>query len=153
MLVYRIADRKYINDLSGTGAAMYGGRWNSKNTYMLYTAESPALALLETVVHLGKIPVKGFCMATIDIPEDKIQTFKSHDLPSDWFKNPAPDYLKTIGDYFVRTNKYLALKIPSVIIPEEHNYLLNPDFPEFNKVKIINSREVRIDERLLFTKL
>ena len=149
MLVYRIADCQYINDLSGKGAALYGGRWNSQDTYMVYTAESPALALLEAVVHIGRIPEKGYCMITIEIPHEKIETLTTDHLSAEWHKSPAPDHLKKYGDSFIQSNKLIALKVPSVIIPEEHNILLNPHHPDFKKVKIITSRSLSIDERLL----
>jgi RES domain-containing protein len=148
MVVYRINDCKYIRDLSGKGAATYGGRWNSKDTYMVYTAQSRALSLLEAVVHIGRIPEASYCMATIDIPADSIQTFPLEKLPEGWYNHPAPDYIKNIGDNFIRANKFLALEIPSALMMEEHNYLLNPAHPHFRKVKIISQRSIKMDERL-----
>ncbi len=149
MLVYRIANCQHINDLSGKGAALYGGRWNSKDVYMVYTAESAALALLETVVHIGKIPERGYCMITIQIPSDKILKTNPGKLPADWHKNPAPDILRTFGDQFITEGKYIALQVPSVIMPEGHNFLINPAHPDFKKVKITAQRTLTIDERLL----
>ena len=149
MLIYRIANCRYINDLTGKGAALYGGRWNSKDIHMVYTAESAALALLETVVHVGKIPESGFCMITIQIPDDKIQIADIGKLPADWHKNPPPDSLRTIGDAFISAGKYMALQVPSAIMPEGHNYLLNPLHSDFKKVKITAQRMLTIDERLL----
>lgn len=148
MIIYRITDCKYAQDLSGRGAALYGGRWNSKDTYIVYTAENHALALLEAVVHMGRMPASNYCMAAIEIPDDSIQPFQADKLPQDWQTNPPPDFLKIIGDHFIRSNKYLALKIPSALMMEEHNYLLNPAHPLFKKVKIISKRPIRIDERL-----
>ena len=148
MTVYRISSCRYIDDLSGKGAALYGGRWNNKDTYVLYTAQSRALALLETVVHMGKVPVIGYCMATIEIPEDSIQVYAADQLPNDWDSNPGPDYLRTIGDNFIRSNKYLALQIPSVLMMEDHNYLINPAHPLFRKVSITSQRPISFDERL-----
>ena len=148
MVVYRINDCSFINDLTGKGAAMYGGRWNSKDTYMVYTATSRALALLEVVVHMGKIPIQGYCMANIEIPKSSIKTILPDKLPSDWFSNPPPDYLKAIGDDFILASKYLGLQVPSVVMMEENNLLLNPSHPDFKKVKILAQRPVRMDERL-----
>lgn len=150
MQVYRIADSRYITDLSGRGAALHGGRWNSKDIYMVYTAESPALALLEAVVHIGKVPESGFCMITIELPDENIGNFSASKLPADWYKNPPPDHLKTIGDQFIKSGKLSAIKVPSVIMPEEHNVLLNPAHKDFIKVKIITNRMLTIDERLLY---
>ncbi len=148
MIVYRITDCRYVTDLSGRGAALYGGRWNSKDTYMVYTAQNHALALLEAVVHIGKVPAKGFCMAAIDIPDESISTLMPDKLPADWQTNPPPDHLKAIGDRFIVSNKYLALRMPSALMMEEYNYLLNPGHPAFNKVKIISQRPIKVDERL-----
>ena len=148
MIVYRICDCRYINDLTGKGAALYGGRWNNKDTYIVYTAQSRALALLEMVVHGGRVPTNGYCIAEIVIPDNSIETYPIDELPADWQNNPAPDYLKIIGDQFIKTNKHVALKIPSVLMMEEHNFLLNPAHPLFKSVKIVNQRAVSIDERL-----
>jgi len=148
MIVYRISTCRYIKDLSGKGAALYGGRWNSKDTYVLYTAQSRALALLETVVNIGEIPDTGYCMITIDIPEDSIASYPLHRLPEDWTANPPPDRLKEIGDKFIRSGKYLALQMPSALMPEEHNYLINPAHEAFSKIRIVSERPITIDERL-----
>jgi RES domain-containing protein len=148
MIVYRISDDRYVTDLSGKGAALYGGRWNSKDIYVVYTAESRALALLEAVVHIGKVPARGYSLATIEIPDDSIETYPIKKLPADWQTNPPQDRLKEIGDNFIRAGKHLALKIPSALMMEEHNYLLNPAHPSFKKVKIISQRSIRVDERL-----
>ncbi len=149
MIVYRISSCKFITDLSGKGAALYGGRWNNKDTYIVYTAQSAALALLETVVHFGRLPDMGFCMISIELPVTPIETYPVSSLPADWYSNPAPDHLKQIGDRFVASGKNLALRVPSVIMPEESNLLLNPRHSDFEKVKILTNRPLNIDERLL----
>ena len=128
---------------------MYGGRWNSTDVYMSYTAESPALALLETIVHMGKIPEMGFCIISVEIPENSVLTYDASTLPADWYKSPAPDYLRVIGDAFISNNKFLVLTVPSAVMPEEHNYLINPRHRDFKKIKITGSRDVNIDGRLL----
>ncbi|MES2702832.1 MAG: RES family NAD+ phosphorylase [Bacteroidota bacterium] len=148
MIVYRIGSCPYIDDLSGKGAALYGGRWNSKDTYMLYVAQSSALALLETVVHIGKIPPVGFCMATIEVPDNSVAVYPAETLPDNWYGSPPPDYLKAIGDRFITEGRHLALKVPSVVMTEEYNYLINPAHKDFVKVKIVARRAVRLDERL-----
>jgi len=149
MLVYRIASCVFINDLSGRGAALYGGRWNSRDVYVLYTAESAALSLLEAMVHMGKMPRAGYCLLTLDIPDDNMLAYTEDDLPPGWDANPAPDHLKMIGDRFVASGKYLALKLPSVVMPVEHNILLNPAHKDFRKIKVSASKPVGIDNRLL----
>lgn len=149
MNVYRISKCKYINDLTGVGAATFSGRWNSKGIYILYTAATPSLALLESVVHISNIPVDEYCMATIEMAENKIKEMKIADLPQNWFVNPPAAQLKSIGDKFIKDNIFLALKLPSAIMMEDFNFLLNPNHPDFNKVKLIATRTIPIDERLL----
>ncbi|MEJ0103969.1 MAG: RES family NAD+ phosphorylase [Bacteroidota bacterium] len=149
MNVYRISKCEYISDLQGTGAALYPGRWHSKGTYILYTAATPSLAMLESVVHISNIAIASFCMTCLSIPEDKIKTITVEELPGNWFENPPPDILKKTGDSFIKENKFLALKIPSAIMPEENNFLLNPGHNDFKKVSVIYTPNIPIDERLL----
>ena len=148
MKVYRISKNQFIHDLSGYGAAHYPGRWNSKGVFVLYTAATASLALLESVVHMDKLLRNGYSLATILLPDDKIQTILIEDLPQGWDTFPPPEKLKSLGDQFVRTSAFLALKIPSSIMPEDHNFLINPQHAAFNQVKIDNVRELRIDSRL-----
>ena len=149
MKVYRISKCNYIDDLSGTGAAMYGGRWHSKGIYVLYTAASPSLALLESVVHISNIQVNGYCMVCLDVPDNSIKKITMAQLPDNWFINPAPDALQSVGNAFIKAAKFLALQLPSAIMPEESNYLLNPSHPLFKKIKVLYKRTVPVDERLL----
>ncbi len=148
MDVYRVSLCKYINDLTGTGAGIYGGRWNSKGTYLLYTSLSPSLALLENVVHFSSVPIENYCLAKWNIPEDKIIEFKAADLPADWSAYPPPVKMKAIGDKFVQDNIYLALKIPSAIMPDDFNILINPRHQDFKRIKIESVRNIPLDERL-----
>lgn len=149
MEIYRIAKCKFINDLIGIGAATFGGRWNSKGIHLLYTAATPSLALLETVVHISNIPLEEYCMITLSIPEQHIMEMTSKDLPENWFVNPPPDRLRSIGDQFVKANRFLALKLPSAIMMEDSNFLINPNHPDFSKLSRVSARTVPIDERLL----
>ncbi len=148
MIVYRISNCNFIKDLSGKGSSLYGGRWNSKDTYAVYTAQSRSLALLEVVVHVGKVPADGYCLATIEIPDHSIQRVPLDSLPPGWHNSPPPNYLKSIGDTFIKSNKHLVLEIPSVLMMEEHSYMLNPAHHLFSKVKIISERPLNMDERL-----
>ena len=149
MMVYRIAKCDYINDFSGTGAAMYGGRWNSKGTYILYCASSSSLALLESIVHISSIIKLSLCIACLHLPTSHIKQISESELPEGWQNNPAPFILKDIGDAFIRENKFLALKLPSAIIPMEYNFLINPAHEEFKQVELEFVRKISIDERLI----
>ena len=148
MTVYRISNCKYIDDLSGTGAATYGARWNSKGTHLLYTASSPSLSMLESVVHISNITFDLYCMIVLELPEDKLQEMPIEKLPSNWQQFPPPDILKQVGDFLVSKGIYLALKIPSVIVPEDFNVLVNPAHKDFKKIKVLAKRKVLFDNRL-----
>lgn len=145
--VYRISKCAYIDDLKGTGAAQFGGRWHSKGTHILYTADSPSLALLESVVHIAAIPRLDYCMICLEIPDDRILKINIADLPHNWDFNPAPNGLGIIGDNFIKRNEYLAMEVPSVIIVEESNILLNPNHKDFSKINTLYKRKIPIDKR------
>jgi RES domain-containing protein len=145
--VYRISKCIYIDDIKGTGAAAFAGRWHSKGTYILYTAATPSLALLESVVHLSRIPVMEYCMICLEIPDDNIKKVNTAILPYNWYFNPSPGDTAIIGDHFIKQNKYLGIEVPSAIIPEETNVLLNPNHADFSEVKVAYKRRIPIDQR------
>jgi RES domain-containing protein len=150
--VYRIGFCKYIDDLTGTGAALNGGRWNSEGTYMLYTASSASLSILEVWVHLNMMQLQNdFCRLHIQIPTQQIHEIEEHLLPPQWKEFPAPKALQRIGDEFISDNRYLALKVPSAVEPEEWNYLINPAHPGFVKVQVHERKTIRFDNRMLKT--
>lgn len=149
MEVFRISKCDFIHDLQGTGAARYGGRWNSKGTYVLYTAASASLSLLESLVHITTAVKMDYCIVCLKIPEHSIRTIDRSELPNGWFGNPPLDELKKIGDQFIRDANFLALRIPSAVMPEDYNVLLNPAHPDFKLVSVKYKRKVPIDERFL----
>lgn len=149
MQIFRISKCSFINDLSGQGAALYGGRWNSKGKYVLYTAETASLALLETVAHITQIAAESFCMICLEIPENSVVDIEISQLPEGWQSFPPPKILRNIGDDFIKRCESLALKIPSAIMPVENNILVNPAHPDFNKVKLIYSMPLPLDGRLI----
>lgn len=149
MLLYRLTRSVYANDLSGTGARLYGGRWNSIGKSLLYMASSRSLAVLEVLVHLpASLLPEGYDIVTIEVPED-VQELPEENLPPNWREFPHPDILKSYGDHFFKQNKHLLLKVPSAIVAEEYNYLLNPAHPKMEKVKIKNRRPFTFDQRLV----
>lgn len=150
MKVYRLSRRKYAEELSGKGAAKVGGRWNSRGTELIYTAQCRALAMAEVAVHLtlATLP-EDFVMVEIDIPDAiTITQFEPEKLPKRW--NSFPYNLKTqsIGDEFVQDEKNCLLKLPSAVVPGDHNYLLNPKHPDFETIKISSIEDFPFDERL-----
>ncbi|WP_259066400.1 RES family NAD+ phosphorylase [Mucilaginibacter sp. X4EP1] len=150
MILYRIAKCIYADDLSGTGARLYGGRWNSEGKSAVYLASLRSLALLEVLVHLPPLLIPSdYCLAEIEVPEDSIGVIASEELPVNWAAISPPLALKQLGDEFLQKQAYLILKLPSAIVPKEFNYLLNPLHKDIKKVKILQKQHFNFDERLV----
>ncbi|MCQ6958993.1 RES family NAD+ phosphorylase [Mucilaginibacter aquariorum] len=150
MILYRIANCNYITNLDGMGARLYGARWNSKGNAVVYLASSRALAVLEVLVHLQPLfTPSNFCLAEIEVPDNSILTLDIKSLPNNWQDASSPTQLKTLGNQFIKETKYLLMKVPSSVVPEEHNYLLNPRHTDISKVKILNNYPFSFDDRLL----
>lgn len=148
MKVYRIASKKHAEDLSGTGAAIYGGRWNKKGSPVIYTGQSIEIALLETVVHTPPMLIPALQLVTLQIPAASITQILPAQLPPNWKDYPAPSVLAEIGDQWIAQNTTVALQVPSCIIPSVSNYILNPRHKDFAKVKVISHENFDFDPRL-----
>lgn len=152
MIVYRIEREKYLSTtLSGIGASMTKGyRWNSLHTKLVYTAESRALAILEVSVHLDlseDLP-KDRHYVEIEIPDNiLILEVSIDDLPPDWDAKPPTTLTQSIGDDFVRYNEAAVLKVPSSIVPQESNYLINPNHPDATRIMIKSAAPMVFDPR------
>ena len=150
MKLFRISRDKYIRDLSGEGARLLGGRWNPKGVPVIYTSTHESLAALETLVHspIANLP-DDLKIATLNIPEDlQIKEVNRNSLPDLWHKFPAPPSLKTIGEEWIKTGKYLGLMVPSAVIPSESNVLLNLHHDASDAIHIENIRPFSFDSRL-----
>ena len=150
MTVYQICKNKFKKDLSGKGAELSGGRWNSKGVPMLYTSESIALCMLEVLVHIPKSSVPDdFVPVKIEIPDNAaISEVKINSLPNGWNEFPFTEETRNIGDDFIRQQANLLLKVPSSIVPDSFNMLLNPQHPEMKEVKIAGIQRSPFDVRL-----
>lgn len=149
MLVYRLAREKYIRDLSGKGARIYGGRWNQKGTSILYTSEHCSLALLELLVHTShNLLPEDICLLKLSISDEiNISKLEIEDLPAHWKQFPAPYSLGILGTKWCTAGKTAILKVPSVVVPNEWNILLSPDHPQFSSCKIESVSKFQIDVR------
>lgn len=150
MMVYRLAKAKYANDMTGKGAEISGGRWNSKGTAMIYTGASRALCTTEIAVHmpLGIIPI-DYQMVTIAIPDDMaIYEPGTAELPSNWHDKPHGHATQVMGDAFVREHKFAVMKVPSAVVEGDYNYLINPCHPNASSISIIESRSFIFDTRM-----
>jgi RES domain-containing protein len=132
---------------SGEGARLYGGRWNSPGASVVYTSGSRALAALESLVHLNSPVI--FKYAAIPIAFDDALLEEAAELPADRTDEPSPSATTTIGDLWVQEARSAVVKLPSVIIPREPNYLLNPAHPDFKKIVIGRPEPFSFGARLL----
>ncbi len=103
---------------------------------MVYTADSLALAALETFVHLDpELLPNDYVAVAADLPAQlRLTRLRLHDLPADWRRYPAPDVLRRMGSDWLRARKTAVLAVPSVVVPQEENYLLNPEHKDFGKI-------------------
>ncbi|RYY66930.1 MAG: RES domain-containing protein [Chitinophagaceae bacterium] len=152
MIVYRISNSLYSNDISGVGAKIYGARWNTKGTPLLYSSGAISLAVLELLVHSQ---FKHFSieldLLTIQLPSNiTVAEISQKKIKAGWEKDAG--YTQFIGDEFVRNRQDLVLKVPSAVIQEESNFLINPLHADFKKVKIAEIRSFKPDERLFTIK-
>lgn len=121
----------------GEGARLFGGRWNSAGMPMVYAAEHLSLAALEVRVHLERTSMKKrYQCIRFDFDERLMMTFPLESLPERWQQEPPPPSLQAAGDHWLASMGSVVLAVPSVIIPAEHNLLINPRHPDFKKIKI-----------------
>lgn len=148
MIVYRLTNSLYKDDISGNGAKIKGARWNLPGSSMLYTAENMSLCVLELLVHIGLQDIQNFYhLITIAVPDDApASEISIGKLKKGWLEDE--DYTAFMGTEFLKNNTSLVLKVPSAIIDEEHNLLINPYHTDFKKIKIQKSKEFIFDERL-----
>ena len=148
MIVYRITNETYKNDISGNGAALYGSRWNSRGLPLLYTSQFISLSILESLVHLKheEIPPTQYLLH-IEIPdENEVAEISYKKIKKNW--EQEPDYTQWLGDQFLQNKQNLVLKVPSAIVPQESNFLLNPLHAKFKKIRIVSSELLQLDKRL-----
>ena len=149
MLVYRISKTKHATDITGEGARLHGGRWNNKFIACIYTSESRALALLEYTVNINvdDIP-RSLSIITLEIPDIDTYELTESVLPGNWKDVPAPSSTKDFGSGILNAAKNSVLKIPSAIITNEFNYILNPKHPSSKNFKIADIKDFVYDVRI-----
>jgi RES domain-containing protein len=147
---WRIVKAKHARlAFSGEASSVSGGRWNSPGTKIIYTASSVSLAILEILVHLGRSDILGaYHLFHIAFDDSLVRQLDRSSLPSTWRNHPPPIETQAIGDQWSRANASVALAVPSVIVPHETNYLLNPGHHDFSAVRIDDPTPFPIDDRL-----
>lgn len=149
--VYRICKTKYAaTAFDGEGARLYGGRWNSRGTRIIYTAGNLSLAALEMLVHLNDEEILfKYSFIAAEIPAEtilKVEDFRP--LPPNWSDAPAPIAAQEIGDDWIRSSASAVLEVPTSIVPLEKNYLLNPAHADWDRIVLSAPQEFVFDERL-----
>lgn len=148
--VYRILRESYSKKpLDGEGAYRFGGRWSSPGIRLAYTAEHLSLAMVEYFVHIDADDLpKDLVLVTAEIPDGVSRTsISAKQLPANWRQSPAPAELAQIGDGFVREGSAAILIVPSALAPAESNWLINPQHPEFSRVRVLPPESFRYDPR------
>jgi len=132
----------------GEGARKSGGRWNSVGIAVVYTSGTLSLALVEVLVHLPSGILPAYSAVRVDFDDSMVTAVGPRDLPANWRDYPPPPDTKAIGDLWVAQGSSLVLRVPSVIVPTEFNYILNPAHPAFADVTIGESMPFPFDPRL-----
>lgn len=144
--VYRIIEpRQAAHPFSGPGSDG-GGRWTSPRTQGVYASLSPSTAMLEYLVHLEGETPRELLLAIASVPVDSV--LAQVEVPSDWKERPYRDSVRQIGDAWSKDNKSLALRVPSAVCEGECNVVLNPEHPDFVKLRLDQLVPMKLDPRL-----
>ena len=148
---WRVVKGKYGGEaFSGEGALKFGGRWNSIGTPIVYTSESISLATLEILTGGISMPLLGsYVKIPVDFDESMVEALGMAGLPKEWRNYPPSVKTQKIGDNWVKESRNAVLKVPSVVIKEEFNYLINPGHPDFKKASIGKPEIFSFDPRLI----
>jgi len=146
MRVYRITTAEWSNKLQASGNV---ARWNTKGSFVIYTAGSRALACLENLVHRsGEMKGKLYKVMLIEIPENIIvQEISAESLYNDWKNLTNYSYCQNVGANWIAEGKTAVLKVPSIIIEQEHNYLINPQHADCKQIKLVGVEDFGFDAR------
>ncbi len=150
LTVWRLTTARFAKSaFSGDGARLYGGRWNRKGVALVYTAATQSLAMLEMLVQDEPLRARYVMIEARIPPSIQIDRVELEDLPADWRSIAARGKLQIIGTEWARRRSAAVLAIPSVVIPVETNFLLNPLHPDFRRIKVGKPRRFETDLRLI----
>ncbi len=145
MIVFRCALLKHVTTtLTGDGAARYGGRWNSKGVPVIYTAESRIMAVLELLI---RQPIDKICADFRIVPIEFTETFTQPRLPPDWKENERTS--RRVGDDALQNRNNLVIRVPSALLANSFNFLINPLSTKISQVKLHKEEPILMDERLM----
>lgn len=150
MEAYRLSRREFAKPLSGKGAAIKGGRWNSPGVELIYTASNRSLAMAEVAVHLTLATLPDdYVMTTVFLPDDiSLERIAEPGLPENWNVFPHLRSTQAIGDSFAVELISCVLQVPSAVTKGDHNLLINPHHKDFSKIRIVNIEPFPFDMRI-----
>jgi len=151
ILIWRLVQEKYAREpMSGEGARTYGGRWNEIGIPVIYTSEHRSLAALELLIHLTGTKASGlYKLLSYEFDERLIEPLPVAELPADWRQEPPPVSTAAYGSRWARERRSVALAVPSAVLPEERNIILNPEHSDIGRVKPGKPVDFVFDTRLL----
>jgi len=142
--------RHAANAFDGEGARLEGGRWNAPGSPMVYTAGSAALAALEMLVHLGRgATLPAYVLIACSFDDTLVSRLDRSRLPAHWRSYPAPPELQLLGGKWLKRGTSPVLEVPSAVIPNEPNYMLNPRHRDFASITLSPPEPFEFDLRLL----
>ena len=150
MLAWRIAKKQYALDRTGIGARTYGGRWNTPGVAVIYAGMTPEISAMETLVHAGDILPVDLVLVRLDLPEDANLYHRClvADLPSGWDDLPGSAVAVEYGNTFINAGTHLGMIVPSVVMPEASNIIINLNHAAFSNVAMTVIRPFEFDSRL-----
>lgn len=134
---WRIVKAKHASTaFSGDGANKYGARWSSPGAAVVYVASSTSLAMLERLVHLqsSKELLNRYVIFEVSFDEALLTVTDPAALPKTWRQSPPGPAVRQVGDAWIASGASAILRVPSVIVPTEWNYLLNPAHLDFKQI-------------------
>jgi RES domain-containing protein len=147
---WRIVKEKHARSaFSGEGARIYEGRWNSAGVRMVYCSEHLSLATLEILVHTQPVIIRDkFRAFRVTWDEAFMTAIELKKLPKGWNTQPPGPVSRNIGDEWIRSGRSAILAVPSIIVPLERTFLLNPNHRDFAKIRIKDGGRFVLDPRL-----
>ena len=149
MRAFRLATARRAGALDGEGNRRHGARWNSPGRGVVYAAESASLAVFELLVHVDVAQAPGnLVLVELAVPDDaEVRELTLADYPTKW--RSQPEWFRAQGDRWLAEARALALRAPSVVVPQDANVMLNPAHPRMAGVRIMSSTPFAFDQRLI----
>ena len=150
MNAWRLTRPRYAATASGEGSARYPGRWNVRGVRVTYASETLSLALLEVLAHAENLDMLNQYVALkVTLPLGSLTTLALDELPENWQADPPPESTRRLGHAWFSRKETLVLKVPSVLVPTEHNFVINPEHPDFARVETAEPVPLPFDARVL----